>query len=31
MRDEKEHYKDITRRSGKMVETDIHAHKGNAV
>ena len=29
-RDGKEHYKAITLRSGKMVETNIHAHKGNA-
>ena len=30
-RDGKEHCKVITFRSGKMVETDIHAHKGNVV
>ena len=30
-KDGKEHNKGITQWSGKMVETDIHAHKGNAV
>ena len=30
-RDGKEHYKVITLRSGKMVETNIHEHKGNVV
>ena len=30
-RDGKEHCKAITLRSGKMVETNIHVHKGNVV